>query len=460
MARRHLITAASGIVVTAATVLALAGCSGAGGGGSAAASGSGSTKGQTINVLMVNNPQMVDLQKLTADNFTKQTGIKVNYTVLPEDNLRAKASQEFSSQAGQYDVATLSNYEIPFYSKNGWLLSLSDNVAKDPAFQQSDILKPIQDALTGADGKIYGEPFYGESSMMYYRTDVFKKLGLTMPAHPTWDQIATLADKIKAAEPGMAGICLRGEVGWGQVLAPLTTVINTFGGTYWNKDWSVGVDEAPFKKAVDFYVGLVTRDGEPGAAQSGYTECLNDMTQGKAAMWYDATAGAGSMEAPGSPVAGKIGYAAAPVVKTQNSGWLYSWAWSIEKASKHPAAAEKFIEWASGPKYAALAAKSFGWTQVPPGTRESLYNNPAYQKAAAAFYQQVHTAINSATPNDPGVQPRPAAGIQFVAIPQFAGFGDQASQAISNAIAGKVTVAAALNTVDAEAKTVASQYKK
>lgn len=455
MARRHLITATSGIAVTAAAAMLLAGCSGAG-----ASSAGSSGSGQTVNVLMVNNPQMVDLQKLTADNFTKQTGIKVHYTVLPEDNLRAKASQEFSSQAGQYDVATISNYEVPFYSKNGWLLPLNDNVAKDPAFKQSDILKPIQDALTGADGKIYAEPFYGESSMMYYRKDIFQKLGLTMPEHPTWDQVAALADKVKAAEPGMAGICLRGEVGWGQVLAPLTTVVNTFGGTYWNKDWSVGVNEPAFKQAVDFYVGLVQKDGEPGAAQSGYTECLNDMTQGKAAMWYDATAGAGSLEAAGSPVAGKIGYAAAPVEKTKSSGWLYSWAWGIEKASKHAAAAEKFIEWASGPDYAKLAAKAYGWTQVPPGTRDSLYSNPDYQKAAAAFYQQVHTAIDSATPNDPGVQPRPAPGIQFVAIPEFAAFGDQASQAISDAIAGKESVGSALSTVASEAQAVASKYKK
>ncbi|HEY5224406.1 MAG TPA: extracellular solute-binding protein [Microbacteriaceae bacterium] len=117
---------------------------------------------------------MIDLQKLTAANFTKQTGITVNYTVLPEDALRAKASQEFASQAAQYDIATISNYEVPFYSKNGWLLPLSDNVAASAAFKQSDVLKPIQKALTGADGKIYAEPFYGESSFLMYRKDVFQ----------------------------------------------------------------------------------------------------------------------------------------------------------------------------------------------------------------------------------------------------------------------------------------------
>jgi sorbitol/mannitol transport system substrate-binding protein len=114
--------AAPAAILTVAA-LALTGC-GAGGGTAAGDQ-------NTINVLMVNNPQMEDLQKLTADNFTKDTGIKVNYTILPENDVRAKISQEFSSQAGQYDVASLSNYEIPFYSANKWLAPLDDTVAKN-----------------------------------------------------------------------------------------------------------------------------------------------------------------------------------------------------------------------------------------------------------------------------------------------------------------------------------------
>ncbi len=138
----------------------------------------------SVSVLMVNNPQMVDLQKLTADNFTKQTGITVNYTVLPENDVRDKISQEFSSQAGQYDVASLSNFEIPIYAKNGWLAPMDDFIAKDPAFDQADILKPMAESLTATDGKIYGEPFYGESSFLMYRKDVLQSKGITMPDEP------------------------------------------------------------------------------------------------------------------------------------------------------------------------------------------------------------------------------------------------------------------------------------
>src|SRR5262249_27773192 len=146
----------------------------------------------------------------------------------------------------------------------------------------------------------------------------------------------------------------------------------------------------------------------------------------------------------GSPVAGKIGYAQAPVVKTKSSGWLYTWAWGMQKASKHADEAWKFISWASGKDYLTLAGAKLGWASVPAGTRNSLYSNTDYQKAAAAFYKQTQDAISAADPKNPGVQPRPTIGIQFVDIPEFTDLGTKVSQAISSAIAGQMTVEAAL----------------
>ena len=440
--------AAAGV---AALTLGAAACAGAG--------GSGGGSAHTIHVLMVNNPQMVDLEHMTSQYFTPKTGIKVDFTVLPENDLRDKASQEFSSQAGQYDVATLSNFEIPFYSKNGWLVPLNSFLATDPGFDQGDILKPIAQSLTGADGKLYGEPFYGESSFLMYRTDVFAAKHLTMPAHPTWQQVATLASQASGAEPGMRGICLRGQPGWGEVWAPLTTVVNTFGGTWFDKNWNAQVTAPAFRNAVSFYVNLVRQYGEPGASQSGFTECLNNFGQGKTAMWYDATSAAGSLEAAGSPVAGKVGFVPAPVTATQSSGWLYSWAWAIEKASKNEQDAWKFISWASGKQYVSLDGQHSGWAGIPPGTRTSTYSNPQYLKVASAFAQPTVTAINSTNPASPGVQPRPTAGIQFVDIPEFTDFGTTTSQLISQAIAGQVSVTSALSQTQNLAQTAGNKYK-
>ncbi|MFD5239759.1 ABC transporter substrate-binding protein [Streptomyces tendae] len=440
-------------MAAAGTLLAplLTGCwVGAGGAGSG---------GNAINVLMVNNPQMVELQKLTADHFTKETGIKVNFTVLPENDVRDKISQDFANQAGQYDAATLSNYEIPIYARNDWLHEMDSYVAKDPAYDEQDILGPMRESLTAEDGKLYGQPFYGESSFLMYRKDLFAKAGLTMPEHPTWTQVASFAEKLDGSEPGMKGICLRGLPGWGELMAPLTTVVNTFGGTWFDQDWQARLDSPEWEKATKFYVDLVREHGESGAAQSGFAECLNNMTQGKVAMWYDATSAAGSLDAAKSPVKGKIGYAPAPVEKTDSSGWLYTWAWGIQKASRNSDKAWKFVSWASSKEYEQLVGDEIGWSNVPAGKRASTYENPAYVKEAAAFQEMTRKAIEGAKPKDPGVQPRPAPGIQFVGIPEFTDLGTKVSQEISAAIAGRQSVEEALKKSQQLAEQISEEYE-
>ncbi len=432
--------------------LGLSACAGWGGGGI------GGGGPDSINVLMVNNPQMVDLQQLTADHFTKETGIRVNYTVLPENDVRDKISQEFSSQAGQYDVASLSNFEIPIYAKAKWIAPLDEYIANDSEFDQGDILKSMTTSLS-SEGKVYGEPFYGESSFLMYRKDVLEKAGLTMPDKPTWQEVADIAAKVDGAEPNMKGICLRGQPGWGQLFAPLTTVVNTFGGTWFNADWTPGVNAPEFKEAVQFYVDLVRAHGEKGAPQAGFTECLNNLVQGNVAMWYDATSAAGSLEADGSPHKGKFGYVAAPVVKTDSSGWLYAWSWSIQQASTKKDNAWKFISWASGKEYEELVGAQLGWTKVPAGKRASTYENADYLAVASAFAGPTKAAIEAADPENPGVQPRPAIGIQFVDIPEFPDLGTQVSQDVSSAIAGKTTVNEALDKGQQLAEDVAERYQ-
>ncbi|MFJ9057771.1 ABC transporter substrate-binding protein [Streptomyces sp. NPDC102409] len=435
---------------TAAMALLGTGCAGAG--------GTAFGGGDALNVLMVNNPQMIELQKLTAEHFTAETGIKVHFTVLPENDVRDKISQDFSNQAGQYDVGTISNFEVPFFAKNGWLHPLDTYAEQDPAFDQDDILEPLRESLT-AEGELYAEPFYGESSFLMYRKDVFEAKGLTMPPHPTWKEVAALAADADGAEPGMKGICLRGLPGWGELVAPLTTVVNTMGGTWFTEDWQPRLTSPEFKKATRFYVDLVREHGERGASQSGYAECLNNMTQGKTAMWYDATAGAGSLEAAGSPVKGKIGYVPAPVEKTKSSGWLYTWAWGIQKASKKSDDAWKFVSWASGKEYEELVGESSGWANVPAGKRASTYDNPAYLEAAGAFADVTEQAISGADPKNPGTQPRPVPGIQFVGIPEFTDLGTRVAQEISEAVAGRQSVDKALATSQKLAEQVAEEYR-
>ena len=439
-----------------ASVLITTACSGAGGGGG----GGGDGENESINVLMVANPQMVDIQQLTADTFTKDTGIKVNYTVLPENELRDKVTQDVASQGGQYDLATVGAYETALWQENGWLHELSSYADADTSYDSADLLKPVADSLSGEDGKLYALPFYGESSFLMYRKDVLEKEGLKMPAKPTWDEVADLAAKLDGAEPGMKGICLRGLPGWGEMFAPLTTVVNTFGGTWFTKDWQAQVNSPEFTEAVDFYVKLIREHGEEGAAQAGFTECLNAMSQSKVAMWYDATSAAGSLENPeSSKVVGKVGYAPAPVKETENSGWLWSWNWVMPKTTKNAEDAAKFALWATSKEYEKTVGQELGWSRVPSGKRASTYEIPEYKEAAGDFGPLTLEAIQNADPTNPGVQPRPTVGVQYVTIPEFQDLGTKVSQSISATLTGKGSVKEALESGQAEAEEVAKKYQ-
>lgn len=444
---------AHALITAAAAGSLLVACAGAGG-------SSSSGGGKSINVLMVGNPQMEDIAKLTKSTFTKDTGIKVNFTVLPENELRDKVTQDIATKAGQYDVATIGAYEVPIWYKNGWLHELGSYADKDASFDKADLLKPMVQSLSGSDGKLYALPFYGESSMLMYNKDVMTAKGITVPEHPTWQQVADIAAKTDGAEAGMKGICLRGLPGWGELGAPLTTVVNTFGGTWFTKDWKAQVNSAAFKKATNFYVNLVKQHGEAGAAQSGFTECLNALSQKKVAMWYDATSAAGSLEDPASSkIAGHVGYAYAPTVETKSSGWLWSWAWAMPKTTKNADAASKFMLWASSKKYEKIVGEKLGWARVPAGKRTSTYAIPEYQKAAASFGDITLKSIEGADPTAPGVQPRPTVGVQFVAIPEFQDLGTKVTQEISAAIAGKTSVDKALDDGQKLAEDVAKNYQ-
>jgi sorbitol/mannitol transport system substrate-binding protein len=271
-----------------------------------------------------------------------------------------------------------------------------------------------------------------------------------MPDHPTWQQVADIAKKVNS--PNMAGICLRGKPGWGDLGAAFTTVLNTFGGTWWSAKADGSVDKAmvntpEFKQALQFYVDLVKSAGEKDAANSSFNECLSQYQDGKVAMWYDATVAASTLEASDSPVKGKNGYAFAPVDKTKASGWLWSWALAIPKTTSNQDLAWKYIAWATGPDYIKQAGTKIpgGWAAIPPGTRKSTYEIPDYKKAASAFAQPTLDAMAAAPIDNPGTSKRPGLpGVQYVGIPEFQDVGNQCTQQFSSVIAGKTGIDDAL----------------
>ncbi|GAA1211550.1 sugar ABC transporter substrate-binding protein [Rhodoglobus aureus] len=422
--------AASALVV----MVGLSACTGAGGGDTGGVT--------TLTLATVNNPQMKDMEELKA-NFEKDNpDIKVNFIQMEENDLRNAVTKDVATQGGQYDIVTVGAYEVPLWQQNGWLTNLSTYADADSAYEVSDFFDPIRTAVS-VDGDMYAIPFYGESSMLMYNKQILADAGLTVPANPTWQEIADLAKQVNT--PEHAGICLRGKPGWGEGAASLTTVVNTFGGAWFDKDWTAQVDQPGFRDALTFYADTLAAAGKADPVSAGFTECLNLFSQGKAAFWYDATSAAGSLESPDlSTVVGNVGYVAAPVVETASSGWLWSWNLAVPNTSTKKDAAWKFINWATNKDYANLVGTELGWSRVPPGSRLSTYDIPEYKEAAAAFADITKESILGVDPAQPGVNPQPWVGIQYVTIPEWQDLGNQASQIFADVYAGRETVDGAL----------------
>jgi sorbitol/mannitol transport system substrate-binding protein len=426
--------------------LALAACSSSGTG-----SGTNSNTG-TVTVAVVSNPLITSqMVPLTTSNFEKKyPGIKVKFATYTEGDLRAAIEKDVSTHSNAFNVIMIGPYEAPLFARNGWLDNLSSQfIANDPGYDAGDLLPPIAKALS-YHGGLYAVPFYGESSMLYYRKDMFTKAGLSMPAHPTWAQVQGFAARLN--QPGkVAGICLRGLAGWGDNMAALDTVVNTFGGEWFNQKWQPQLTSPAFEHATSFYVNLIRKYGEAGAANDSFNQLLTLYGQGKCAMWYDATVAATSISTTYPSVAAQTGYAFAPTDLTKSSGWLWTWSLGIPQGTSNQGAAWKFVSWATSKSYDQLVGAKYGWAAVPPGTRTSLYNTPQYQQAAKAFAPITLASIDSTNPDHPTLNPVPYVGVQYVDIPQFEVLGVQVGQQIAGAIAGTETVSQALKTSQSDA---------
>ena len=386
----------------------------------------------TLTIATVNNGDMIRMQGLTEDFTKNNPDIKLEWVTLEENVLREKVTTDIATKGGQFDVLTIGTYEVPIWGKKGWLVPLTQ--VDDPA----DLLPAIAGGLT-VDGKLMASPFYGESSMVMYRTDLVEAAGEKMPDAPTWADIKRIADKITNKDKEIYGVCLRGKAGWGENMAFLTATSNSFGARWFDENWKPQFDQKEWKDTLDFYLELMKADGPPGASSNGFNENLALFNAGKCGMWIDATVAASFVTNPkDSKVADKVGFALAPDNGLGKRGnWLWAWSLAIPAGTQKEDAAQKFINWATSKHYTELVASKEGWANVPPGTRTSLYANPEYAKVP--FAKMTLDSINSADPTKPTVKPVPYVGVQFVAIPEFAGIATTVGQIFSAALAGEKT---------------------
>ena len=401
--------------------------------------------GGTLTIATVNNGDMIVMRQLSTEFEKAHPDIHLNWVTLEENVLRQRVTTDIAMKTGQFDVVTIGNYEVPIWAKQGWLTEIKP----DDAYDMNDILPSVRESLS-AEGKLYALPFYAESVITYYRKDLFQKAGLTMPEQPTYDQIRQFADKITDKPNQVYGICLRGKPGWGENMAYISSLANTFGAQWFDMSWKPTLTSDAWKAALNWYVSALKADGPPGATSNGFNENLALFASGHCGIWIDSTVAGGLLFDPKqSQVANTVGFAPAPKGPYgKGPTWLWSWSLAVPVSSHQSADAQAFIAWATSKDYVKLVAERKGWVAAPPGTRASTYAAPEYLKAAP-FASFVLNAIKTADPNGPTAQPRPYTGAQFVAIPEFQSIGTQVGQTVAATLSDQMTVDQALTSAQA-----------
>jgi len=331
---------------------------------------SSSNKQVTINFMADTRSELDKMTELLPD-FEKQTGIKVNYMKLQETPLRAKLGLEVSAPSTEVDVVMTDFMFLNKYAKASYLEPLDKYLEASGTFNKDNYMKPFIEAVS-YNNQIYGVPLYQDSNILVYRADLYKKYNLQVPK--TFAELEQNAKIIKENEPGMSGIVMRGQRGYGVNEWTWPTFLEGFGGSYLSPDGKSGNLNSPEAiKALTYYGDILKKYGPSGVANYSYVEVQNDLMQGKAGMFIDSATLAVRCEDPKvSTVAGKLGYAMVPGDKTVAPGF-YSWTLAVPKNSKNKEAAGKFIAWLTSPDIAAKV----GWS-APNQALEKVYNIPAY----------------------------------------------------------------------------------
>jgi len=400
-------------------------------------------------IAAVNNGQIIDMQRLTPHFEQANPGIKVRWVTLEEGVLRQRVTADIATKGGQFDVMTLGSYEVPLWSKQNWLLPITT----DAAWDADDLLPVIRDGVSH-EGNLYALPFYGEASILMYRGDLAQKVGFEMPANPTWQQVREFAAATHDPDNGVYGICLRGKPGWGENMAFVSTLVNTFGGQWFDMQWQPKIDSSAWKEAITFYVDMLNNYGPPGSTANNFNEIIALFNEGRCAAWVDASSAALWVSDPAqSKVAEHVAFTNAPIAHTpKGATWVFSWNLAIPASTRKAEAAQTFARWATSKEYVQLVAAEKGWHLVPTGTRRSTYENAQFQQAApfARAEQQALARITGiAGSTEP---PSPYVGIQYAVIPEFQAIGTGTGQQISAALAGQISIDEALKTAQTQAE--------
>ncbi len=338
-----------------------------------AACGGGSSSGSSSNPQSITVAYWTNVtpqQDLLAvfNGFTKKTGIKVNYFQLPQvfgDDVQKMTTYLSSGYTG-LDVLWLDDFMTATFSNAGWLLPLEDKINAE----NFSAIAPAQLKLSTYNGHRYRLPANFGAVIFFYRKDLFDKAGISVPT--TWDELIAAGQKLTGN--GVYGIGIAGKSGNTELFNEMCYWMGQAGG------YPLHMTAPGSQQALKLVHDMihVYKIAPPDTVTADYTSLTTAFESGKLAMWitWDGIY-AGILNFPQVVKNGyKLGVAHPPKGPNNNGTIIANWGWSINKYSKYPDAAARFIDYAASLQSEILLAKT---GNTP--SRTAALSDPAVQKA-------------------------------------------------------------------------------
>jgi len=413
-------------------------------------------EGTTV-TLLLNKHGYVDSMLAYLPQFEKLTGIKVQYTIVPEDEYFEKVTMDLMSKAGAFDAFMVGAYHTWTYAPGGGMEPLEDYI-NNPALTSGDydwedifpsLRKSLQWNLTPGGGLGEGHqwaiPWGFEINAMYYRGDRFNRFGIEVPR--TWPELAEAAKKLTGTIDGkkVYGLAARGSLSWATIHPGYLTGFATYGGRDFDKDLKCTINSPQGIEFTDMWVQMVKESGPPGWPVQTWMENISDFQAGLASINVDADIGVPLMATPDSEElwdkendVSKLLIAPPPV--GPNGDFVTNmWIWSLamNSASKNKVGAWLWIQWATGKDMLKQATVEH-WLDNP--IRQSVVDNPAYQEKMKKYPTYLDTLALTV----------PKSGIYFSPEPEYAFVGDRWAAALHEIYSGNKDTKSALDDLCSE----------
>ncbi len=386
--------------------------------------------------LVVASPQLnyTAYAKYLANEFEKQNpNVQIIWRVFEENIFRRRLLSNFALNSREFDLVLVGPYELKNWLHYDWFEPLN-TLSKQ--LDLNDYFPPVRDAVfSGKD--LYALPFNGETTVLYYRKDILDKHNITLPTRLTFDQLIPILNTVHAPQKGIHGIGLRTRPGWGQNMALVSILVNSYGGSWFDANNQINVLTPEWRGAVQLYIQLLQRFGLKKLANLGWQENQSKFENGEFVFFIDASSLASQIFDPQhSIIAEKVQMTQAPFVNSpQGSRWFWSWNFAIPAQSQNKKLAKAFIRFASEAKPASLQTGV-----IPPsGIRRSSYKNNGHMTQFPFAKFEYDLLNNTKSPKF-----ETTVGRQYAETFYFPTIGYHTGYEIHRALLGEISVDEAL----------------